>query len=290
LLTTRPAVANDDGTCRGRESVGNVNTANIVVAMGKFEIYRLHGGSFWRSPIAASFRPVGIALIAGAILLGTFMDIAFGEHHSSKGATVCVVRTGKRIEYTLDISSWSVLAKLKLAFDAGDGNLEGYDVLRELVAEVARKVSGPGLFEGRFVCRYSLAQERDNALVLAEDRRNTIGVDCGIVSGWDSNLSVVPRRRNVTVRPVEDGENLAAGGEMRPLRVGACHVGNECTVTSNTRTEKYRKMAGKWSVAVVGDERREAVALDKRCELAGVLNSESGRNIHSNTLQACSHI
>jgi hypothetical protein len=57
-------------------------------------------------------------------------------------------------------------------------------------------------------------------------------------------------------------------------------VGNERAVTADIGTEKHRKMAGERSSAVMGDESGEALSLNKRSEFAGVLNSESGWNIH----------
>ena len=82
------------------------------------------------------------------------------------------------------------------------------------------------------------------------------------------------------MRPVEDGENLAAGSKMLPLRVGASHVGNERAVPACIGTEKHRKMAGKRSGTVVSDQRGETVLLDKSSEFAGVLDTEGGWNIH----------
>jgi hypothetical protein len=55
---------------------------------------------------------------------------------------------GKGVEYSLGVCRLPVLAELKLAFDSGDRNLEDDDTLDELVPEVIRKGSGPGLLEG----------------------------------------------------------------------------------------------------------------------------------------------
>jgi hypothetical protein len=75
------------------------------------------------------------------------MDVAFSEHHSSEGVSVCVSGTGKHLEYPLIVCRWSVLAQLELAFDAGDRNLEGNDAAHLLVAVIVGKVSGPRLLE-----------------------------------------------------------------------------------------------------------------------------------------------
>src|SRR5580692_5773581 len=75
---------------------------------------------------------------------------------------------------------------------------------------------------------------------------------------------------------------------MPPLRIGARHVGEQRTATPNIRTKKHWKMAGKRSAAVMRDERREAVTLNERRQLGGVLDSESGRNIHSSVYRSCS--
>lgn len=53
---------------------------------------------------------------------------------------------------------------------------------------------------------------------------------------------------------MEDGENLATGGEMLPLRIRPCHVGNQRAVTPCLGMEKHRKMGCERSGAVVGDE------------------------------------
>jgi hypothetical protein len=51
-------------------------------------------------------------------------------------------------------------------------------------------------------------------------------------------------------------------------------------MTSDIGPEKHRKVTGKWSLAVVADESGEAMPLNKRSELPGVVNSEGGWNVH----------
>src|SRR5580658_6294555 len=68
---------------------------------------------------------------------------------------------------------------------------------------------------------------------------------------------------------------------MPPLRIGPRHVGEKRALRPGLRMEKHRHMAGKRRRAVVGDEGREAVALNERGDFAGVLHSESGWNIHN---------
>ena len=82
------------------------------------------------------------------------------------------------------------------------------------------------------------------------------------------------------MRPVEDDENLPAGGEMLPLRVGMCHVGKERAMAASPGMKQHRQVAGERGGSVVADEGGEAVLLDKRSELAGVRNSEGAWNIH----------
>ena len=82
------------------------------------------------------------------------------------------------------------------------------------------------------------------------------------------------------MRAVENDQGLSAGSEVLPLRVGPRHMGNQRAMAPTIRTVEHRQMAGKRRGPIVSDERGEAVELDKRRELAGVLNSKSGRNIH----------
>lgn len=149
-----------------------------------------------------------------------------------------------------------------------------------LVAVVFGQIPGPRLLETRLVGRHHLAQQRDDALVFTDDGRNRVSVDGGAVPSRHRKFGLIPRRRNVVVWPMEDDENLAAGGEMLPLRVGACHVGYERAVETSPGMKQHRQVAGERGGTVVADEGGEAVPLDKRSELAGVRNSESGWNIH----------
>lgn len=82
---------------------------------------------------------------------GGFVDFASGGHHLRQGAAVRVCGTREGVEYALNVSRRAVLAELEFGFDAGDGNLEGDDVLNHLVAVVVREVAGPGALERRLV-------------------------------------------------------------------------------------------------------------------------------------------
>ena len=168
------------------------------------------------------------------------MDVAFGQHHLSDRQTFGIAGAGKRAENSPDVSRWPVLAKLELAFNSGDGDLEGDDAMHELVAKAVGKVSGPGLLEGCLIFRNGIAKERDNTLVLAQDFRNTVGMNGGIVPSRDGRFGLIPRWRNVAMRPVKNGENLRAGSKMLPLRIGASHVGYERPVAAGSGMEKHR--------------------------------------------------
>lgn len=160
------------------------------------------------------------------------MDVTFSEHHLSDGQAVGIAGAGKCVENSLDVSRRLVLAELELAFNSGDWNLERHDAMDELVAKVVGKVSGPWLLKGCLECRNGLAEECDDTLVLADDRGNTIGMNGSVVPRRHGRFGLIPRWRNVAMRPVKNGESLRAGCKMLPLGIGASHVGNEHSVAA----------------------------------------------------------
>ena len=119
--------------------------------------------------------------------------------------------------------------------------------------------------------------------MLIQDARNAVGVNCRVVPSRDSELGLVPRRRDVAVWPMKDSKRLATRGEMLPLRVGARHVRHEGAVAAHLRVKLHRKVTRKRGAAVVSNECGEAVPLNERSELTRIIHSKSGRNIHGET-------
>ena len=110
-----------------------------------------------------------------------------------------------------------VLRELPLPFQSGDLDAEPDDRLEHRLDVGGRLVEGPGLGPRALVGRDRPAEDVQQAVAVLDEVEGAVGVDGDIVPGRDGPLLLVPGRRDVSVRPGEDGQDLALG---RPATAG----------------------------------------------------------------------
>src|SRR5262249_9585803 len=114
-----------------------------------------------------------------------------------------------------------------------------------------------------------------------DDLKRAVGVYGDIVPRRDGALLLVPRRRDVGVRPREDGHDLTP--YVTPLGVGPGHVSVEVALRSGVGVEKQGQVAGDKTAVAARRQDGEAVLLDELVELGLVGLGEGGGDVHSRT-------
>ena len=141
------------------------------------------------------------------------------------------------LEHPKAIVLRAVLPELEFSFDPIDRHFEGDDGSYQLFVNVHREIfHAPWLPAGTLVSRNEVSKDGSREVAVFSCKRLSINVNGGIVPSRHGRTGRVPRRRDVRVRPVENGEGLSAAIKLPPMAVGSGDMANEDGFSADRRS------------------------------------------------------
>src|SRR5579885_3425191 len=173
----------------------------------------------------------------------------------------------------------TILAELVLTLQARDLYFKANNSLEFCLEEIIRQIKHPGLLKATLIGLNADVEYLSQALIFNQ-ARFPIGMDGCIVPGGDIWYRLIPGRRDIGMRSLEDYQRFLLPIKAVPLWVRPRQMAQQCTIGAMLTIQQERQVRGYRNTILLRYQNSKTIVAHQRVERRQIIFTERGRNVH----------